>query len=212
MHLSRHTAEFFLLTTADNKSRFPMLRHGNELPSTSWQTINREFVGEARSIILLILADDQMGVRRRSQKCSSTHPGRRSTGSSSEKPGVFFYSSWQTINREFVGEARGVLLLIDLLLSIPATSVEAVRGFSTMKLVKTDFRRKLSNTALNSLLRILLLSPTEADFNPMPAIEHWYSAVDRRLGTTTRRTIATAVTATTTVLSLSDRLQDAAGR
>ena len=88
MHLSRHTAEFFLLTNADINSRFLMLRHGNDLTSTSWQTINREFVGEARS----------------------------------------------------------VLLLIDLLLSIPATSVEAERGFSTMKLVKTDFRSKLSNT------------------------------------------------------------------
>ena len=96
-------------------------------------------------------------------------------------------TSWQTINREFVGEARSVLLLIDLLLSIPATSVEAERGFSTMKLVKTDFRSKLSNTALNNLLRIVLLSPTEAEFSPTPAIEHWYNAVGRRQGTGRRQ-------------------------
>ena len=149
MHLSRHTAEFFLLTNADINSLFLMLRHGNDLTSTSWQTINREFVGEARS----------------------------------------------------------VLLLIDLLLSIPATSVEAERGFSTLKLVKTDFRSKLSNTALNSLLRTVLLSPTEAEFNPTPAIEHWYNAVGRRQGTGRRQDDGDDDSA----VPLADLLQDAAG-
>ena len=155
MHLSRHTAEFFLLTNADINSRFLMLRHGNDLTSTSWQTINREFVGEARS----------------------------------------------------------VLLLIDLLLSIPATSVEAERGFSTMKLVKTDFRSKLSNTALNSLLRIVLLSSTEAEFNPTPAIEHWYNAVGRRQGTGRRQNDDDSSDSDDdSAVPLADLLQDAAGR
>ena len=156
MHLSRHTAEFFLLTNADINSRFLMLRHGNDLTSTSWQTINREFVGEARS----------------------------------------------------------VLLLIDLLLSIPATSVEAERGFSTMKLVKTDFRSKLSNTALNSLLRIVLLSPTETEFDPTPAIEHWYNAADRRQGTGRRQDDDddSSDSDDDSAVPLADLLHDAAGR
>ena len=46
--------------------------------------------------------------------------------------------------------------------TIPATSVEAERGFSVMKRVKTDYRNKLRNLAMNDLLRIILLSPSEA--------------------------------------------------
>ena len=73
-----------------------------------------------------------------------------------------------------------MLAVNDLILSIPATSVEAERGFSVMKRVKTDFRSRLTSRALNDLLRIILLSPPEAEFEPEPAITHWYNATDRR--------------------------------
>ena len=73
-----------------------------------------------------------------------------------------------------------VLSLIDLVLTIPATSVEAERGFSVMKRVKTDFRNKLANPALNDLLRIILVSPAEVGFDPLPAIQHWHAALQRR--------------------------------
>ena len=73
-----------------------------------------------------------------------------------------------------------VLSLINLVLTIPATSVKAERGFSVMKRVKTDFRIKLANPALNDLLRIILLSPAEVGFDPLPAIQHWHAALQRR--------------------------------
>ena len=73
-----------------------------------------------------------------------------------------------------------VLSLIDLVWTIPATSVEAERGFSVMKRVKTDFRIKLANPALNDLLRIIRLSPAEVGFDPLPAIQHWHAALQRR--------------------------------
>ena len=73
-----------------------------------------------------------------------------------------------------------MLSLIDLVLTIPATSVEAERSFSVMKRVKTDFRNKLANPALNDLLRIILLSPAEVGFDPLPAIQHWHTALQRR--------------------------------
>ena len=73
-----------------------------------------------------------------------------------------------------------MLSLIDLVLTIPATSVKAERGFSVMKRVKTDFRNKLANPALNDLLRIILLSPAEVGFDPLPAIQHWHAALQRR--------------------------------
>ena len=89
-------------------------------------------------------------------------------------------TSWSTINRQFVDITGDVLALIDLILTIPATSVEAERGFSVMKRVKTDYRNKLQNPAMNDLMRIILLSPSEAAFDPAPAIEQWYGALQRR--------------------------------
>ena len=86
-------------------------------------------------------------------------------------------TSWSTINRQFVDITGDVLALIDLILTIPATSVETERGFSVMKRVKTDYRNKLRNPAMNDLMRIILLSPSEAAFDPAPAIEHWYGAL-----------------------------------
>ncbi|KAK2147629.1 hypothetical protein LSH36_544g06010 [Paralvinella palmiformis] len=88
--------------------------------------------------------------------------------------------SWQTINQQFADLAGNMLALIDVVLCIRATSVEAERGFSVMKQVKTDFRNRLKNPALQDLLRIILLSPPEAEFDPKKAIDHWYNTLDRR--------------------------------
>ena len=46
--------------------------------------------------------------------------------------------------------------------------------------VKTDFHNKLGNLALNDLLRIMLLSPPEAEFNPEKATNHWFGALEHR--------------------------------
>ena len=90
-------------------------------------------------------------------------------------------TSWSTINRQFVDITGDVLALIDLLLTIPATSVEAECGFSVMKRVKTDYRNKLRNPAMNDLMRIILLSPYETAFDPAPAIvPAWYGALQHR--------------------------------
>ena len=89
-------------------------------------------------------------------------------------------TSWSSINRRFGDVTGSVLALIDLVLTIPATSVGAERGFSIMNRVKTDYRNTLRNPAMNDLMRIILPSPTEAEFDPTPAIEHWYGALQHR--------------------------------
>ena len=82
-----------------------------------------------------------------------------------------------------------------------------------MKLVKTDFRSKLTNTAFNSLLRIVLLSPTEAEFNTTPAIEHWYNAVGRGQGMGRRQNDDDSSDSDDdSAVPLADLLHDAAGR
>ena len=64
--------------------------------------------------------------------------------------------NWEQINNEF-GDSAGVfLLLVDLLLSIPAHSVECERGFSLLKIIKTDWRNRLVDDAVTDLIRITL--------------------------------------------------------
>jgi hypothetical protein len=85
--------------------------------------------------------------------------------------------NWEQINNEF-GEAAGVfLLLVDLLLSIPAHSVECERGFSLLKVIKTDWRNRLTDDAVTDLMRISLDSADIKEFNPDPAIHLWQQAV-----------------------------------
>ena len=87
---------------------------------------------------------------------------------------------WSLANRQFHRVALNFRRLVDLLLGIPATSAEAERGFSTMKLLKTKNRNRQQGPSLNTLLRIALLSPPEELFDPEPAVLHWLEACKRR--------------------------------
>ena len=63
--------------------------------------------------------------------------------------------------------------VIDLVLSLPAYSAECERGFSAMKLNKTDIRNRLTVTVLTDVMRIKLLSPSISEFEPTNAIHAW---------------------------------------
>ena len=63
-----------------------------------------------------------------------------------------------------------MLQLVDLLLSLPASSADCERGFS---LAKSDWRSRLRDTAVTNLMAIQLHSPDIKDFDPMPVIHRW---------------------------------------
>ena len=65
--------------------------------------------------------------------------------------------TWPAINCLYGEEVPAILNMVDLVLPILATSVETERGFSVLKLTKTDNRNRLANPSLNNLLRIKLL-------------------------------------------------------
>jgi hypothetical protein len=73
-----------------------------------------------------------------------------------------------------------VLGVVDLILALPATSVEAERGFSQMKLVKTDWRSCLNDKHLSDLLLVLLEAPDIDQFDPTPAMHLWMQGGHRR--------------------------------
>ena len=86
---------------------------------------------------------------------------------------------WEQINIAFRDIAPHFLILVDLLLSIPAHSSECERGFSLMKLVKTDWRNCLTYDALTDLIRINLHCADIKEFNPDQAIHLWNKASTR---------------------------------
>ena len=83
---------------------------------------------------------------------------------------------------QFKSEYANILQLIDMILTIPATSTACERGFSQMKLIKTDTRSRLSEQAMSNNLVIKLHSTPIAEFDPSPAIEYWLLQKERRPG------------------------------
>ena len=83
----------------------------------------------------------------------------------------------------FQHEYSSILQLFDLVLTLPVTSTACERGFSHMKLIKTDIRNSLSENTLSNGIPIRLNSAPIDEFNPIPAIEYWLSLKERRPGT-----------------------------
>ncbi|XP_014662095.1 PREDICTED: zinc finger protein 862-like [Priapulus caudatus] len=80
---------------------------------------------------------------------------------------------WFSVNIRYKGQLTNILAVMDLILTMSPSSAEAERGFSQLKLVKTNIRSKLGQTSLNHCLAIKMLSPDIKDFNPTKAIHHW---------------------------------------
>ena len=81
--------------------------------------------------------------------------------------------SLQQLHKSFQKKYPDIVLLFDLIATIPASSSEAERGFSQMNLLKTDLRSLLTDDHLNQLMRIKLEAPDVGLYDPTPAIEKW---------------------------------------
>ena len=71
---------------------------------------------------------------------------------------------WKKVNDVFSDKCPAILSLIDRILSLPSSSVEAERGFSLMQLIKTDWRSKLKDITLSDLMVVKLESETHQYF------------------------------------------------
>lgn len=71
------------------------------------------------------------------------------------------------------GDFKKVSLVIDLMLSLPPTSVSCETSFSQMKLIKTSRRTRLRSSTLNDLLVVKLESADVGSFSPDEAIDKW---------------------------------------
>ncbi|XP_052074826.1 uncharacterized protein LOC127712430 isoform X2 [Mytilus californianus] len=82
-------------------------------------------------------------------------------------------TTWKELNEMCSGECSNLLSLVDLILTIPASSADAERGFNRLKMAKSDWRSKLSDANLSDQLTIMLEGPSILLFDPVPAINLW---------------------------------------
>lgn len=91
-----------------------------------------------------------------------------------QEPQTLKKSSWCDINSSLQSSCPDILALVDLVLSLPASTAECERGFNVMKQVKTDWRSNLRSETLSDLLLVQLSSPSIQDYNPTCAVELWH--------------------------------------
>ncbi len=88
--------------------------------------------------------------------------------------------TWVQVNILLQQKCPNALALVDLILTLPASSAECERGFSRMKATKTDTRNKLKATTMSDLLTIQLSQFDISSFDPTAAIHIWTNHSHRR--------------------------------
>ena len=73
-----------------------------------------------------------------------------------------------------------VLLLVELLFSLPVSNAKVERLFSLMNRIKTDSRSCLSQKTLKNLILICMEGPDSDNFNAVPAMKLWSDTVKAR--------------------------------
>ncbi|XP_049718119.1 sperm flagellar protein 2 isoform X5 [Elephas maximus indicus] len=81
--------------------------------------------------------------------------------------------TWDFVNSVYLHKYPNILTLVDLVLSLPASSAEAERGFSQMKRTNSHTHVKTKAESMTDLLIIQLNSPDINNFNPKKAIHLW---------------------------------------
>lgn len=80
--------------------------------------------------------------------------------------------SWMTIH-SFGEDVQNCLGVLDLMRSLPPTSVKNESSFSMMKLTKGIRRPRLKTSTLNDLLTVNLLTEPISQFDPDKSIEYF---------------------------------------
>ena len=73
-------------------------------------------------------------------------------------------------------ELPNICCQVDLKETVPASSADAERGFSRLKLLKTVQRTRLRDGSVTDQLTVELNTAYIETFNPMPAIDLWVNA------------------------------------
>ncbi len=94
---------------------------------------------------------------------------------------------WKLFNAACAKKWANILGLIKLLFTLPMSNGRVERIFSSLKLIKTDRRSKLSENHLDDLLRISVDGPPASEWNATNAVRLWWSDKQRRQVDDTRK-------------------------
>lgn len=83
---------------------------------------------------------------------------------------------------------KDILIMVELIFTIPVSNAKLERMFSKMKHVKTLNRSALKEKKLEAILRILEEGPPLQTYDPTPAIQLWMNAKYRRPNQRKRKT------------------------
>uniref|UniRef100_A0A667FVX1 Sperm flagellar 2 n=2 Tax=Lynx canadensis TaxID=61383 RepID=A0A667FVX1_LYNCA len=92
--------------------------------------------------------------------------------------------TWDFVNSVYLHKYPNILTLVDLVLTLPASSAEAERGFSQMKRAKSQMRATIKAESMTDLLIIQLNSPDINNFDPRKAIHLWNTRTPSSTGDT----------------------------
>ena len=85
------------------------------------------------------------------------------------------------LHENYTNMFPNILKLLDIIYSIPLSSVECERGFSQQNLIKTDLRNKLTNDTLHMLMLVGLEGPDHRNFDYDKAVRMWFQSKSRRI-------------------------------
>ena len=91
---------------------------------------------------------------------------------------------WSLLHRSIQNRFPNIFLLVELCLCAPYSNATVERFFNYMKIVKTDWRSKLNESNLESLLRIKVEGPSLKGFAEKfcsKAVHLWWDKKERRV-------------------------------
>ena len=80
---------------------------------------------------------------------------------------------WRLFHAPCASEWVNILILAELLLSLPASNGNLERVFSQLNVIKSNKRTLLANDTLDDLLMVSTMNSLLKDFNPNKAIDLW---------------------------------------
>jgi len=87
---------------------------------------------------------------------------------------------WRLFHAPCASEWVNILILAELLLSLPASNGNLQRLFSQLNIIKSNKRTSLADDTLDDLLMVSTMNSPLKDFNPDKAIDLWWEDKVRR--------------------------------
>lgn len=101
--------------------------------------------------------------------------------------------NWEAINRKYRSQFPNILTLVDLILCMSPSSAQAERGFSQLKLCKSNLRNRMGQVLLNDVFAIKYLSEPMCTFEPENAVNLFNLKVTRRPSERKKKSVSHSV-------------------